>query len=125
MGKITKEYQIRAPIEKVWQALVSPEKINKWGAGKAKMSEKEGEEFSLWSGDIHGKNVEVVPGKKLIQEWYGGDWPKPSKAIFTLTEREGKTILKLEHTGVPEKEHDAIDQGWDDYYLGPIKKFLE
>lgn len=89
------------------------------------MSEEEGEEFRLWNGDIHGKNTKVVPVKKLVQDWYSGDWPKPSKATFTLIPSGSSTTLKLEHTGVPEKEHDSIDQGWDDYYLGSIKRLLE
>lgn len=114
-----------APKEKVWEALVDPKIISKWGAGPAKMSEKEGFEFSLWGGDIHGKNIEVKKGEKLVQEWYGGDWPKPSIATFRLTHKAGCTTLYFDQTGVPDNENEEIDKGWDDYYLGEIKKLLE
>lgn len=52
-----------APLEKVWQALVDPKVIDMWGAGKAKMSDKESDTFTLWDGEVHGKNLEVIPQK--------------------------------------------------------------
>ena len=125
MSTITKEYHIMAPLEKVWQALVDPQVIAKWGAGPAKMKAQAGFKFSLWGGDIHGKNLEIIPHQKLVQDWYGGNWPRPSQATFTLTHKAGCTTLKLSHTDVPEKEVQAIDHGWDDYYLGPLKKLLK
>ncbi len=68
MKKIVKEYQIFASGEKVWEALTDPKIIVKWGAGPAEMDRHDGTEFKLWGGDIHGKNVEVVPEEKLVQE---------------------------------------------------------
>jgi activator of HSP90 ATPase len=79
----------------------------------------------LWGGDIYGKNIEVVPEKKLVQEWFNGDWPKPSLVTFTLKPQDNETILELEHLYVPDDEVDEIDQGWDEYYLGPMKEMLE
>ncbi len=122
---IKKIYKISAPIEQVWGALVDPEIIDKWGGGPAEMDGKIGTEFRLWGGDIHGKNIEVVKERKLVQEWFGGDWPEPSTVIFTLKSEDNKTILALEHTNVPDEEVDDIDQGWDDYYLGPLKEMLD
>jgi activator of HSP90 ATPase len=122
---IRKVYKISTPIEQVWKALVDPEIIDKWGGGPSKMDEKVGTEFRLWDGDIHGKNVEVVKEKKLVQEWFSGDWPEPSTVKFTLKSENSKTILELQHTDVPDDEVDDIDQGWDDYYLGPLKEMLE
>ena len=139
-----------APLDKVWDALVNPKTIEKWsrldssaehptgsrevlqkeatslgGAGPAKMSSKNGFSFSLWGGDIWGKNIKVTPKKELIQEWFAGKWPKPSIVTFRLTHKNGCTTLFLTHKAVPIKELDSIDKGWHDYYLGEIKKLLE
>lgn len=122
---IKKSYEISAPIEQVWKALVDPKIIDEWGGGPSIMDGKIGTEFQLWGGDIHGKNIEVVKERKLVQEWFEGDWQKPSIVTFTLQTQDNKTILKLEHKSVPDEEIDDINQGWDDYYLGPIKKMLE
>jgi activator of HSP90 ATPase len=125
MKPIKQTYIIKAPIEKVWDALVNAKTIEKWGGGPAKMQSTQMSQFSLWGGDIHGKNTKVVKNKKLVQEWYGGDWEKPSKVVFELSQKDGKTTVKLTHTNLPEGEEKEFEKGWKEYYLGPLKKLLE
>ena len=125
MKTITQVYTIKASVSKVWNALIIPAEIDKWNGGPAKMTDKEGVSFSLWGGDIHGKNVKVVKEKELKQEWYGGDWDKPSIVTFTLKEAKGMTAVTLFQADVPDDEAKDIADGWDDYYLGAIKEYLE
>lgn len=125
MRVLKQEYKIKAPIGKVWEALVKPKIIEKWGGGPAKMSDKEGFAFSLWGGDINGKNTKVIKEKLLKQDWNGGKWEKPSKLEFKLSEKDGATTIELTQTGIPENEFDDIADGWKTYYLGEMKKFLE
>lgn len=125
MKIIKKKYLIDAPVEKVWESLVDPKIIVKWGAGPAAMSDKVGAKFKLWGGDIYGKNTKVVVNKELAQDWYGGKWDEPSKVVFTLTKKGDRTLLELVHENVPEKEIADIDSGWDNYYLDPMKEYLE
>lgn len=125
MKTIKQKYLVNAPLEKVWQALVDPKEISKWGGGPAKMSEEENFEFSLWGGDIYGTNIKVVKEKKLVQDWYGGKWEKPSKVTFNLEEKGGKIEIELIHEDIPDSEAADIDDGWKRYYLGPLKDLLE
>lgn len=125
MKTITQTYTIQAPRKAVWQALIDPNIIDQWGAGKAHMSDLVGETFSLWDGDIHGKNVEVIPEKTLKQEWFGGEWDKPSIVTFTLEGKGNMTTVTLLHENVPDAEAKDITDGWHRYYLGAIKQFLE
>lgn len=125
MKTIKQISQINASVEKVWEALTDPKIIDKWGGGPAKMSDKVGFEFSLWDGDIYGENIEVETNKKLVQEWFGGKWDKPSLATFALSSKNGKTTIELTQTDVPDAEFEDIEQGWKDYYLGPLKELLE
>ncbi len=126
MKTIRQTYLIKSSVEEAWKALIDPKYINGWGGGPAKMNDKLGAEFSLWGGSIFGKNIEVKPGKKLVQEWYSEEkWEKPSIATFTLSEEKNGVKLTLFHTNVPDKAAEDIDEGWKIYYLGPLKKFLE
>jgi len=125
MKTIKQIYKIKAPVEEVWKALVDPEVISKWGGGPAKMDDKLGTKFKLWGGDIHGKNIKVEENKELRQEWYNGSWNKPSAVTFSLKETNEGTELHLLHTEVPDEEEKEIAGGWESYYLGPLKKFLE
>ncbi len=125
MKKIQQTYHIRAPISKVWLALVDQKVIDAWGGGPAKMDARVGAKFALWGGDIHGTNTRAVREKMLVQDWYGGDWPEPSRVKFTLQSEEHGTKVILVHDGIPDDEVDAIRAGWRDYYLGPMKEYLE
>lgn len=125
MKAIRQTYHIRASIEEVWKGLVDPKYIESWGGGPAKMSDKVGSQFSLWGGDIYGKNIEVIANKKLVQEWFGGKWDKPSIATFALSSKNDQTTIEFTHVDVPESEYKDIEQGWKDYYLGPLKDYLE
>lgn len=122
---ITKKYVINAQVADVWKALVDPKVIDDWGGGPAVMDDKVGTEFSLWGGDVYGKNTEVIPEKKLSQDWYGGKWDAPSKVTFKLSTRCGKTTINLSQEDTPEDEVIEIDAGWDDYYFGPMQDLLE
>ena len=125
MKTIQQTYRIKAGIDKVWQALTDPKVITAWGGGSATMDEKEGAKFTLWGGDIHGTNTKIVKNKTLAQDWFSGDWEKPSKVTFTLTSKGEETSVDLLHEDVPDKEADDIADGWKKYYLGPLKDLLE
>lgn len=125
MKTIKQSYLINSSIEKVWQALVDPKIIDDWGGGPAKMGAKEGFEFSLWGGDIHGKNIEIIPNRKLVQDWMEGKWDKYSKVTFTLKEEKDKTKVELLHEDFPENMKAKLTDGWRTYYLGPLKELLE
>ena len=122
---LKQDYKINAPISKVWQALIDPKLIDAWGGGPAKMSDKIGFEFSLWGGDVYGKNIKVVSEKLLAQDWYGGEWAKPSKLEFKLSFKDGLTTVVLTQSDIPDSEFDDIADGWKRYYFGEIKKLLE
>lgn len=125
MKTISQTYEIKAPAADVWQALVDPKVIEAWGGGPAVMDDKEGTEFSLWGGSIHGKNLDVISNKKLVQDWFSEDWPEPSKATFELIAKPNGTRLEFSQVNVPDDEVDEIADGWRDFYLGPLKDYLE
>lgn len=125
MKSIKQTYGINASIDKVWDALVNPKSIGKWGGGPAKMSDRKGFEFELWGGEIYGKNIEIVKNKKLVQEWFSGKWDKPSIVTFLLSFSGNKTTVELIHTDIPDNEADDISKGWKDYYMIPLKQLVE
>lgn len=89
------------------------------------MDDKEGSSFSLWGGSIVGKNTKVVPHQQLVQDWQEKEWENPSKVTFNLKEKDGGTEIELIHEDIPDKSHKDISEGWKEYYLGPLKKYLE
>lgn len=129
MKTIKQTYQITAPIEMVWEALVDPKHIDKWGGGPSIMDGKAGTKFSLWGGSIWGRNTKVAPGKKLVQDWYSENeeekWKNASIVTFELYKELDCTKLELIHENIPNSDAKNIDEGWKDYYLGPLKEYVE
>src|SRR3990167_7048056 len=125
MKTIKKSYKIHAPVEAVWRAFVDVKEITEWGGGPVVMYDAVGSKFSLWGGEIHGKNLEVEEHEKLVQEWYGGEWKNPSKVTFLFNPDGEVTQIELTHEKIPNEDADDISEGWDQYYIGAIKEYLE
>jgi activator of HSP90 ATPase len=88
------------------------------------MSEEPGAEFTLWEGDISGRNLEFVKDRKVVQEWYFGD--QEEKSIVTIDIRpEGEnSSVTVEHSNIPDDEFEQIAEGWREFYMGAIAGFF-
>jgi len=124
---IRQSVTIKASPHDVYEALMDSKKHAKFTGGKASISREVGGKFTAFDDYCEGVNLELVPDKKIVQSWRANDWPEGhySQAIFALKETPGGTNLTFTQTGVPEDQHDAISQGWRDYYWAPLKEMLE
>ncbi len=125
MSTIQKTYEMNATPKEVFDALINPDLIQIWSGDEAKMDANVGGTFSLWGGQMFGTNLEVVPNKKLVQEWSYDQWKLPSKVTFTIKTKGKKTIVDLLHENVPEKSVNSIADGWDAFYLGAMQEMFE
>jgi len=120
-----KYFIIPATPEDVFAALTNTFTIELWTGYKAIMDDQPGTEFSLWDGDITGRNLEVIKDKKLVQEWYFGDQVEKSLVTIKLFENKKGTQVELIHTNIPDEDYENITEGWINYYFGAIKEFFE
>ena len=116
---------IAADPEEVFAALTNPFQIEIWSGYPADMKAEAGYVFSLWEGDITGVNLEVVPNRRLVQEWFFGEQEEQSLVEIKLKKETGKTVLDLKHTHIPAEVYEEITGGWREYYLGSMKEMLE
>jgi activator of HSP90 ATPase len=70
---------------------------------------------------MFGTNLEVIPNKKIVQEWCYENWTTPSKVTFTIKAKGKGSVVTLIHEDVPEESFKSISEGWDLYYLGAIR----
>lgn len=120
------EIKIMADPEEIFSALTNPFQIGLWSGYPADMKAEVGYVFSLWEGDITGVNLEIVPDRLLVQEWFFGENEEPSIVRLELKkERNPGTIVQLFHTHIPEEVFEEITEGWKIYYLGSMKNMLE
>ncbi|MGH7283437.1 MAG: SRPBCC domain-containing protein, partial [Polyangiaceae bacterium] len=93
----------------------------------AKCAAKKGGAFEAWDGYISGKNLELVPGEKIVQSWRATDFPPeyPDSTLeIELTPESGGTKLRLRHTQLPEKRVEFYHSGWHDHYWQPLRAWL-
>ena len=119
-----KTFKINAEPSDVYSAITNPYTIELWSGYPAIMPEMPGSEFSLWEGDITGKNLEFVQDRKIVQEWYFG--PREEKSIVTITivPDHEDSVVTVEQTNIPDDDFSDIAEGWREYYIGAIINFF-
>lgn len=118
---------IKAPAQAVYDALMNSKQHAEFTRAAANIENKVDGEFSVWDGYATGKNLELDPGKKIVQLWHASDWPDgvESTVTYELSEKDGVTTITLTQIGVPEEFVNDVAQGWQDYYWEPLKQYLD
>ena len=119
---------IAAPPKAVFGALVNEKRHTAFTGSKAVTSPKAGGAFSCYGGYIKGFNLELIPGKRIVQAWRSRNWEAGvySVVTFSLTRRApGRTVLTFTQIGVPASDFRDKSKGWRSHYWKPLKAFLE
>lgn len=124
MKTFKKTFKINAEPSDVYAALTNPYTIELWTGYPAVMSEEPGSEFSLWDGDISGKNIEFVKDHKVVQEWYFGEHSEKSVVTILIKSDKGNSEVTVEHTNIPDEDFADIADGWREFYFGAIMNFF-
>jgi len=128
MSKIIQQTVIfKAPPHEVYELLMDSKKHAAFSGGMASISRAVGGKISAYDDYIAGKNIELVPDKKIVQDWRAVDWPEGrfSRVTFEFTTIPEGTRLDFTHADVPEDTEEEFTQGWIDNYWEPMKRALE
>ena len=83
--------------------------------------------FRIFGGYISGKNIEMIPGEKIVQRWRTTDFPvnSPDSVLKIIFEKTGKsTKMTIRHTKIPDGQAKDYRQGWQEYYFQPMKLYF-
>jgi len=128
MSKLIKQIiTFKASPHDVYEALMDSKKHAAFTNGKASISRKIGGTINAYDNYITGKNIELVPDKKIVQDWRAVDWPEGyfSRVTFKFTSVPTGTRLDFTHSHVPDGTEEEFKQGWIDNYWEPMKLYLE
>jgi len=117
----------KASPHEVYEALMDSKKHAAFTGSAAEISREVGGEYMAYDGYITGKNIELVPDKKIVQSWRAVDWDEGyfSRVIFEFTSVPEGTRLDFVHMDVPDGTEDEFTQGWIDNYWEPMEKYFE
>jgi uncharacterized protein YndB with AHSA1/START domain len=124
---IKQRVKFKAPPTAVYDLLADSRKHSAVTGQKATISGKIGGTFCACGDEISGVNVDLVPGKRIVQAWRHRKFPEGiySMAAVTLTPTpDGGTQLVLTHRGVPKDLIPETEQAWREQYWSRMKVFL-
>ena len=131
------ERTLNAPVAKVWKALTDVDQMRQWYFDLKEFRPEVGFEFEFvveHEGNRYHhlcKITEVVAQKKIAYTWrYKGE-PGDSLVTFELFPEDGKTRLKVTHTGIetfpktPAYARKKFEAGWTAIIGAELKQFVE
>ena len=121
---IKQRVKFKAPPAAVYDLLADSRKHSALTGRKATISRKIGGPFTAAGNDVSGVNVDLVPGRRIVQAWRHRLFPDGifSMAAVTLTPTaDGGTELVLTHRGVPKALIPDTERTWRDEYWSRMK----
>ncbi len=135
----THEIVIDAPVEAVWKAIADGEELTRWFVEEATVEPGVGGTITIsWGGDEKSSGrIEVwEPNRKLRKKLEPFDMgaAKQDPAVpmideYTIERRDGKTVLRLVSSGIPDTPewdgfYNGTDSGWGSFFR-TLKHYLE
>lgn len=125
---IKQRVKFKAAPGKVYELLADSEQHTAVTGKKATISSEVGGKFSTSGNEVTGINVDLVPGRRIVQAWRHRRFPEGvfSMAAVTLTPTpDGGTQLVLTHRGVPKDLIPETEATWREQYWSRMKSYLE
>lgn len=110
----------------VYDAYLDSRRHARFTGQAARMSRKEGGRFVAGDEYISGYNLDLAPGRRIVQAWRASEWPEGAYSVLTLQlHPRGKgTRMIVDHLGIPDAFRDGVDKGWHEFYWEPMKKYF-
>jgi activator of HSP90 ATPase len=135
---IHQEPEFKASSKRIYTALTDPKQFDKivelsgvlkamkLGTKPSQISPVVGGPFTLFGGFITGRQLELIPDKRIVQAWKVGDWPEGiySIARFEFVPQGAGTKIVFDHTGFPKSDAESLASGWKAHYWEPLAKLL-
>ena len=123
---ITSTYTVKKDV--LYRAFLDSATHSDFTGSPAEIEERAGGSFTAWDGYISGTIIDLEKNKSIRERWRTTDFDETDEDSLLeigFTEEEGKTTVVLKHSNLPEGTGEEYRQGWEDFYLTPLKKYFE
>jgi len=123
---IHQEVLFNATPAQVYAALMESDRHAAFTGRPAQISGEVGGAFTAHEGYISGRNIELIPGTRIVQSWRGQDWEPGIHSIirFELKPEGTKTKVIFDHAGYPDGAGEHLTGGWQKMYWEPMQKYF-
>src|SRR5262249_48906368 len=125
---IKQRVKFKADPGPVYDLLADSRKHPAFTGRQAIISKKIGGTFSIGESDVTGINVDLVPGRRIVQAWRHRRFPEGifSMAAVTLKPTpDCGTELVLEHRGVPKDLTPGTEQAWREQHWHRMQAYID
>jgi uncharacterized protein YndB with AHSA1/START domain len=130
---IQQQAVIPASPAQVYAVLADAETLSGLSGMSGQTGRSEGEEFAAFDGHVTGRQIELVPGERVVQAWRFPMWDPGRYSVvrFTLAPEDGGTVLVIDQDGEPDGAdaigchrtwHDHLDANWPTFYVAPLTR---
>jgi activator of HSP90 ATPase len=120
------EIEFHPSPQRLYETILDQKQFAAFSGAPATIDPTPGGTFSLFGGQIEGRNIELVPSLRIVQAWRPAHWDHGVYTVvhFEFKPRGAETTLIFDHAGFPAGDYDSLDSGWHNHYWDPLKKFL-
>ena len=111
---IHQEVVIDASADRIYDALTSEQHFTGFtGGAPSEIDATAGGAFTCFGGMITGRNIELVPGRRVVQAWRVKNWPDGTYSIvrFELAATGTSTQLVFDQSGHPALAQQELEGG--------------
>jgi len=130
VADILQDVPIKADVDRVFEAISTPEGLNRWWTLYSAGKPISGAEYELWFGPEHEWRARVTSSQtnsrfelemvSADEDWIG------TRVGFELESQDGSTRLRFHHTGWPQaNDHYRISCHCWAMYLRILRRYLE
>ena len=131
MSTVSAEIQVNAPLKLAYRAFTNSTSLREWLCDVATVEpHPNGRMYLWWRGDFYssGHYLELDEDKQVKFRWYSNIDPAPTEVTVTVTEKEGSTLIRMEHE-IPDApawagKAESFHKEWEDS-LENLKSVLE
>ena len=130
MSDILQDFPIKASPAQVYDAISTPDGLNRWWTKRSKGTPKDGEEYELWFGPEYDWRAIVTRASapsefELTMTRADADW-QGTRVGFRLEGGPDRTLVRFHHIGWPAaNEHYRISSHCWAMYLRVLRRYLE
>jgi uncharacterized protein YndB with AHSA1/START domain len=113
--------------ERVYSAWLDSGAHAAFTGASAKIDPTIGGKFAVLDGYVHGRTVDLLPGRRIVQTWRTKEFPgaaPDSRLEVQFETAEGATRITVMHSGIPQGLGERFKQTWTARYFHPMRGYF-
>jgi len=119
---------IAAKSSSLYRAFLDSAMHSEFTGSPATIDNRIGGKFTAWDGYISGEILELEKNRRILQRWRTTEFSEndeDSLLEIEFIEKDGKTVIRLTHSKLPEGTEEDYKQGWKEFYFAPLKEYAK